>query len=192
VVVREPAAGLWEIRVSAPLIPLGPQGYAIHVSGRVAVPEVATWGPVEPEGGGENGVGADENGVDASGGDGRGGGEGYAEGIDEAVGEAAFAQNGSTAPANFAFHAPRPNPFTGSTSLELALPSPSDVTLTIFDVTGRAVVTLADGRLPAGDHRFVWNGRDGGDRRVAPGAYFARAVAGGVIETRKVVIASGR
>jgi hypothetical protein len=51
------------------------------------------------------------------------------------------------------------------------------------------VATLVDRHLPAGAHEAVWDGRDGGGRRVASGAYLYRLEADGKIATRKLLLA---
>lgn len=81
-----------------------------------------------------------------------------------------------------------PNPFTDRTALRLALPHASDVELVVYDVTGRAVRTLARGSLPGGEHSIVWDGRDdvGGD--AASGIYFCRATVGDWRQVRKLLL----
>jgi hypothetical protein len=67
--------------------------------------------------------------------------------------------------------------------LELALPVESDVRLSLFDVSGREVAVLREGRTAAGRHPFELAN---GFRPVASGIYFGRAVLsrGGYSETR--------
>jgi len=67
-----------------------------------------------------------------------------------------------------------PNPFMNGSTIAFALARSEEVTLGIYDLTGRRVRSLRVGRLAAGPHRFDWNGRDDGGRRVAAGVYFAR------------------
>lgn len=45
-----------------------------------------------------------------------------------------------------------PNPFNPATTISFALPTATDVRLTVFDVLGRALQTLTDAYLPAGQH----------------------------------------
>ena len=70
-----------------------------------------------------------------------------------------------------------PNPFNGRTWIEFSLPRTSLVTLTVFDVLGREVVTLASGEKGTGTHRVEWNSAGN-----PSGVYFyrlhARAVSG--------------
>ena len=42
---------------------------------------------------------------------------------------------------------------------------------TVYDLLGREVVRLADGRLGPGHHRLVWDGRDSRGHMVPTGMY---------------------
>ena len=81
-----------------------------------------------------------------------------------------------------------PNPFTGSTQLEIGLPAASDVAIDVYDVAGRRVRSQALPRQDAGWYGVVFDGRDDSGRRLASGVYFYRVSAGGTTATRKVVI----
>jgi hypothetical protein len=61
-----------------------------------------------------------------------------------------------------------PNPFNPTTTLTFALPSPSLVTLEVFDVLGRSVYQKDLGRMNAGEHRIQFDGED-----LSSGTYFA-------------------
>lgn len=76
-----------------------------------------------------------------------------------------------------------PNPFQNSTVISYSLPSRTEVTLQILDVTGGVVETLQDSEQEAGIHRIRWNGR-----AYANGLYFCRLEAGGSFDTRKIVL----
>jgi DNA-binding beta-propeller fold protein YncE len=71
-----------------------------------------------------------------------------------------------------------PNPFRPSTRIDFTLPEAGWTRVTVIDVTGRLVVTLADRRLDAGPHRVVWDGRASDGRPVPAGVYFARVESG--------------
>lgn len=81
-----------------------------------------------------------------------------------------------------------PNPFSGSTLLRLTLPSASAVKLSVYDVSGRLVQTLAEDHLPAGEYQFEWDGRTASGTRVSPGAYIAVLGGGGKRLTQKVFV----
>ncbi|MBZ0267783.1 S8 family serine peptidase [bacterium] len=60
--------------------------------------------------------------------------------------------------------------------------------LTIHDVNGRLVRRLWEGSARNGDFVADWSGRDEQGRRVAPGAYFVRLVAGDDMRSAKAVL----
>lgn len=68
---------------------------------------------------------------------------------------------------------PFPNPFASGTSLAITHPGGA-MQVDVFDVTGRLVRTLATGPREAGQYTVVWDGRDRGGLRTAPGMYFFR------------------
>ena len=69
----------------------------------------------------------------------------------------------------------RPRP--GGALIRFRLAADQDVDVRLFDVAGRAIHTLFQGRRAAGEHEFAWDGttRSG---RAPSGVYFARLVAG--------------
>jgi hypothetical protein len=67
-----------------------------------------------------------------------------------------------------------PNPARSTAAIAWSLSAAADVRLTIYDPAGREVRRLVRGKLIAGEHRAVWDGRDGDGRRMGPGLYFAR------------------
>jgi flagellar hook assembly protein FlgD len=60
------------------------------------------------------------------------------------------------------------------------------VSLTVFDVAGRPVRVLEQGRLQAGRHERLWNRQDGQGREVAAGCYFVRLSTGQHMLVRKL------
>jgi hypothetical protein len=67
-----------------------------------------------------------------------------------------------------------PNPFAGTAHATYGLQESGPVTLRIYDVQGRLVKVLREGREVAGPHGVVWDGRDDAGRTVASGVYFYR------------------
>lgn len=57
--------------------------------------------------------------------------------------------------------------------------SPINPRLVVYDLAGRRVKTLIDGRALRGRHEIDWDGRDGQGVRVATGMYFARLTGAG-------------
>ncbi len=72
-----------------------------------------------------------------------------------------------------------PNPCNPRTTVKLDLPRAGEVSLRVFDLTGRLVRTLHEGPLTAGRHELVWNGDDDSRRALASGVYFYEVKAAG-------------
>jgi flagellar hook capping protein FlgD/matrixin len=69
------------------------------------------------------------------------------------------------------------SPTPGRALIRFRLAAEQDVEVNLYDVAGRAIETLFQGRRGAGEHEFAWDGttRFG---RAPSGVYFARIVAG--------------
>ena len=87
---------------------------------------------------------------------------------------------------------PFPNPVTANaTSIDYRIParlSSAEVRITIFDVTGRAIRTIAPGTQPAGDHSANWDLRDEDGSAVTAGIYFYRLTVGVESVTEKLMV----
>jgi hypothetical protein len=76
-----------------------------------------------------------------------------------------------------------PSPARGRTAISYALPRSGDVSLVVYDATGRPVQTLASGCRPAGRYTATW------DASSAPaGIYFCALESGGTRVCRKLVV----
>ncbi|MFI5372634.1 MAG: FlgD immunoglobulin-like domain containing protein, partial [Candidatus Eisenbacteria bacterium] len=95
---------------------------------------------------------------------------------------------GDGGPRPLAFLAPRPNPLSGGTTLGFDLPAPASAELTVFDLNGRRVVTLASGMQDAGRHQLRWDALDATGARVGAGVYFARFHTAGMTRTARLVV----
>lgn len=82
---------------------------------------------------------------------------------------------------------PRPNPFSSAVAFPLGLDRSGHVELTIYDLAGRAVVTVTDEELNAGAHELVWDGTVN-DRLAPQGVYFARLEVNGEPSVHKLVL----
>jgi len=95
-------------------------------------------------------------------------------------------------PGDFAFKPIYPNPASPPATFAYEVATPSDVTLTVYDVLGRKVRTLVAGLKNSGAHTVVWDGIDQAGQRVASGLYVARftAQSSGVTftQSRQVVV----
>jgi flagellar hook assembly protein FlgD len=98
-------------------------------------------------------------------------------------------QNLDAVPTGYRLQAAYPNPFKPQTTIVFELPRQLDVTLRIFDVSGRLVRALVNGEiLEPGSHESIWNGRDNTGRRVASGTYYYRLEAGDYSETKRMAL----
>jgi hypothetical protein len=86
-------------------------------------------------------------------------------------------------PARFALDQNYPNPFNPSTKIRYALDEPSEVRLSIFDVSGRVIEVLDAGSRAAGIYEATF---DAGD--LPSGTYLYRLEAGDFVETRSMVL----
>jgi hypothetical protein len=97
--------------------------------------------------------------------------------------------DGAVSSQGIRFLAPSPNPASSTVTFTYYLPRPADVALSVFDVKGRRIRVLKQGRLPVGYHSTTWNGLAGDGKRVAAGVYFYRLMVDGrSAGERKVVI----
>ena len=86
-----------------------------------------------------------------------------------------------------------PNPFNPETWIPYQLATSADVTLTIYDIHGRAVRALEFGHQRAGMYHersraAYWDGRNAQGEPVASGVYFYTFTAGDFTATRKMLI----
>ena len=77
-----------------------------------------------------------------------------------------------------------PNPFDQETTISFEVEEEQHVRLSVWDVTGQAVVVLVDDQLPAGMHEAVFSAAD-----LPSGVYFARLAIGARIESHKLTVA---
>lgn len=76
-------------------------------------------------------------------------------------------------PVTFGIHSAFPNPFNSTTNIAMALPSPSEVRLSIIGIDGREVAVLKEGYSTGGSFKYVWNAENN-----PAGTYFVRLVSG--------------
>lgn len=76
-----------------------------------------------------------------------------------------------------------PNPFNPSTTIRYNLPATGHVTLKIYDILGREVVTLVNENQGVGVHIARFDGT-----RLASGLYFYRLSAPGVSQVKKMLM----
>jgi hypothetical protein len=96
-------------------------------------------------------------------------------------------------PESFALLQNYPNPFNPETWIPYQLPAPADVTISIYDVSGRLVRHLDIGFQEAGfylkrESAAYWDGKNNTGESVASGLYFYHLQAGDASAIRKMLI----
>ena len=84
-----------------------------------------------------------------------------------------------------------PNPTSGGTRIDYALPVNGNVTLGIYNTTGQLVRELMKGSVLAGHWAVTWDGRDAAGQKAPGGVYFYKLVVNGgqaFNATKKVVL----
>jgi hypothetical protein len=91
-------------------------------------------------------------------------------------------------PKHFMLSQNTPNPVGSATTIAYTLPQKSDVSLMLYDITGREVKSLLKGEMEAGYHSLRWDGKDEDGKTVSSGIYFYRISSGNFTQTRKMVV----
>ena len=87
-------------------------------------------------------------------------------------------------PNTFTILPPYPNPFNPETTIQFTIDRGRDeVSLTIFDISGRLVETLADGVLEPGRHKMQWFAGN-----HPSGIYFAVLQSGHTMQSTKLIL----
>lgn len=86
-------------------------------------------------------------------------------------------------PIQFGLSEAYPNPFNSSTTLTYSMQIPAQVSLSVYDMSGRCISTLVNAFQPTGNHTAVWNEID-----AESGVYFVQMEAGGYKAARKVIL----
>ena len=88
-----------------------------------------------------------------------------------------------TLPETFSLDRSYPNPFNPTTTLSFAIPVDSEVSLSIYNLQGREVVSLINGNMDAGYHSVIWNADS-----HSSGVYFVKMMAGEFVNTQKLML----
>jgi len=85
-----------------------------------------------------------------------------------------------------------PNPFNPQTTVNYGLAGRSNVTIRVYDLSGRVVRSLVGGVVEPGEHAVTWDGTTDAGTHAASGVYFVRMEGTGSVgsftEVRKVVM----
>lgn len=96
-------------------------------------------------------------------------------------------ENTPDIPGEFALAQNYPNPFNPTTQIQFSIPEQANVTLTIYDITGREVTELVNEALSTGTYTATWDGRNANGQLVSSGVYLYRIQAGSFVQTKRMV-----
>jgi hypothetical protein len=97
--------------------------------------------------------------------------------------QAASIENAGSIPTEYSLNQSYPNPFNAQATIEYALPTASQVSLIIYDITGSQVEALVNEYQQAGYHRIVWNAGN-----LPSSTYFYRINAGDFSQSKKMLL----
>jgi len=81
-----------------------------------------------------------------------------------------------------------PNPFRDRTTFRFSIPEPTRVTLAIYDLLGREVMTLMDTHHEAGEVTLRWSPADHAGHPLAAGVYVYRLLVGEHTESGRMTV----
>ncbi len=81
-----------------------------------------------------------------------------------------------------------PNPFNPATKINFAVTKTENVSIKIYDMTGREVITLINQKLNPGKYSTDWQGINSGGVKVASGVYFYRMITPSFVDVKKMVL----
>ncbi len=86
-------------------------------------------------------------------------------------------------PVGFSLEQNYPNPFNPTTNINFTIPEPGLVSLKVYDLLGREVATLVNGRIPAGQHSYKFDAS-----ALSSGVYMYHLQTGEFISTKKMLL----
>jgi aminopeptidase N len=90
-------------------------------------------------------------------------------------------------PVNYELLQNYPNPFNPSTTIKFSLQKKEHITLKIFDVMGKEIITLIDNEMTQGTHSILFDTKML-SIELSSGLYFYRLRTGSYIETKKMLL----
>lgn len=94
-----------------------------------------------------------------------------------------FISENKNPPQDFFIEQNYPNPFNASTTIRFFLIESANVNLAVYDLLGRKITTLLDGRLQAGLHSVIWDAEN-----YSSGTYFYTIRSASSFETKKMIL----
>ncbi len=92
-------------------------------------------------------------------------------------------ENETNQPIEYELKQNYPNPFNPTTKINFAIQQKGYVTLKVYNILGKEIVTLYSGEKPAGTYELTWDAAN-----LPSGVYFYQLLAGSFVETKKMLL----
>jgi hypothetical protein len=102
---------------------------------------------------------------------------------DNVTGTIGVSGNSSKMPEGYILYQNLPNPFNPSTVISYELPVSGNVNLKVYDINGREMASLVNGRQDAGKYSYEFNGGN-----LSTGVYFYRLVSNNYAKARRMLL----
>ncbi|MCJ7801203.1 MAG: S8 family serine peptidase, partial [Candidatus Marinimicrobia bacterium] len=91
-------------------------------------------------------------------------------------------------PDKFELYQNYPNPFNSNTTIEYDIKQHSNITIKIFDILGKEIITLVNNIESPGKKSITWNGTDNNGNPVSTGVYIYNLILGDKSYTKKMLL----
>jgi agmatine deiminase len=81
-----------------------------------------------------------------------------------------------------------PNPFSSTTRISFSFDDPSRAILSVFNLQGQFIKTLADQAFSEGSHEVIWDGKNESGNKVSSGVYMLKLATERGIDLKKLVV----
>ena len=96
-------------------------------------------------------------------------------------------ENANSIPGKFELFQNYPNPFNPSTNISFNVPNLEEISLIIYDLSGKEIITLASGVFMPGIYSITWDAVNNIGESVSSGMYVYRYMTSSKIITRKML-----
>ena len=90
-------------------------------------------------------------------------------------------------PSKFSLYQNYPNPFNPVTKIKYDIAKQGNVSLSIYDIKGRKIISLVNKQQEAGTYSVLWNGRNDFGENLPGGLYIYRIESGSFLSTKKLL-----
>ena len=79
-----------------------------------------------------------------------------------------------------------PNPFNNSTQIRYKIDKPGNVSINIYDMSGKWIISLLNKKINKGEHQIAWKGFDAEGKTISSGSYLVVMKFGKNVKSRKI------